>query len=335
VSRPPRETGGVALGPLGLGGAPLGNLYEEIAEGAAVAAVRRAYAAGIRHFDTAPHYGHGLSEHRIGEALRGIPRDSFVLSTKVGRRLSPDPRAPAAQHGFAATLPFVQRWDYSADGARRSLEDSLQRLGMARVDIAYVHDCDAAAHGADAPAAFRAAMEGALPALAGLRRQGVVGAIGLGVNLWQTCRDALAHADIDLFLLAGRYTLLDQSALPELLPLCVARGAGIVVGGPYNSGILATGAVPGATFDYRPAPPAILERVRAIEAACGRHGVPLKAAALQFPLAHPAVVAVIPGARTPAEVDANVALMREPIPAAFWAELRETGLLPREAPTPA
>ena len=331
----PRALGGIALGPLGFGGAPLGNLYAAIDDGAAVAAVRRAWDIGIRHFDTAPHYGHGLSEHRIGEALRGRPRDEFVLSTKVGRLLTPDPDAATTQHGFAGTLPFDQRFDYSADGARRSLEDSLQRLGMARIDVAYVHDCDEHAHGAGAAAAFRAAMEGALPALAALKRQGAVRAIGLGVNMWQTCRDALAHADVDLFLLAGRYTLLDQSALAELLPRCVERGVGIVVGGPYNSGILATGAVAGARYDYQPAGPEILARVRALEALCARHGVRLKAAALQFPLAHPAVVAVIPGARTPAEVDENASLIGEAIPDSFWAELRAARLVPEAAPLPA
>jgi D-threo-aldose 1-dehydrogenase len=331
---PMREIRGLKLGPFGFGGAPLGNLFAPIDEAAAVAAVRRAYDQGLRHFDTAPHYGHGLSEHRIGEALRGRPRDSFVLSTKVGRLLHPDATAPSAQFGFAGTLPFVQRYDYSADGARRSLEFSLHRLGMARIDIAYVHDCDHDAHGADGPRRFREAMEGALPALTRMKAEGVVSAIGLGVNHWETCRDALAHGHIDLFLLAGRYTLLDQSALDELLPLCVARGTGIVVGGPYNSGILATGAKPGATYDYKPATPEILARVAAIETVCARHRVPLRAAALQFPLAHPAVVAVIPGARTPDEVDDNVALMKHPIPADLWAELKSARLLPAAAPTP-
>lgn len=331
---PLRAIGGLPLGPFGFGGAPLGNLFAAIDEGAAVAAVRRAYEAGLRHFDTAPHYGHGLSEHRIGEALRGRSRDSFVLSTKVGRLLFPDAHAPSEQYGFTGTLPFVQRYDYSADGARRSLEFSLHRLGMARVDIAYVHDCDHDAHGADGPRRFREAMDGALPALAQLKREGAIAALGLGVNHWETCRDALAHADIDLFLLAGRYTLLDQSALDELLPMCVARGTGIVVGGPYNSGILASGARPGATYDYKPATPAILARVAAIEAVCARHGVPLRAAALRFPLAHPAVVAVIPGARTPAEVDDNLALMQHPVPADFWAELKAQRLLRADAPTP-
>lgn len=331
---PMREIRGLKLGPFGFGGAPLGNLFAPIDESAAVAAVRRAYDVGLRHFDTAPHYGHGLSEHRIGEALRGRPRDSFVLSTKVGRLLFPDAQAPNEQFGFSGTLPFVQRYDYSGDGARKSLEFSLHRLGMARVDIAYIHDCDHDAHGADGPRRFREAMEGALPALTRLREEGVVSAIGLGVNHWETCRDALAHGHIDLFLLAGRYTLLDQSALDELLPLCVARGTGIVIGGPYNSGILATGAKPGATYNYKPATPEILARVAAIETVCARHRVPLRAAALQFPLAHPAVVAVIPGARTPAEIDDNAALMKHPIPSAFWAGLKAEKLLRADAPTP-
>jgi len=270
----------------------------------------------------------------IASALRGKPRDSFVLSTKVGRLLSPDPSAPSEQHGFTGTMPFVQRPDYSGPGARKSLEFSLHRLGMARVDIAYVHDCDHHAYGADGPLRFREAMEGALPELARMKAEGAISAIGLGVNHWETCRDALRHADIDLFLLAGRYTLLDQSSLDELLPECVRRGTGIVIGGPYNSGILALGAKPGATYDYKPATPAILARVAAIEAVCARHGVPLKAAALQFPLAHPAVVAVIPGARVPTEVDDNAALVKHRIPAAFWAELKSTKLLRTDAPTP-
>jgi D-threo-aldose 1-dehydrogenase len=322
------------LGPLGFGGAPLGNLFAPIAESAAQATVRRAWALGLRYFDTAPHYGNGLSEHRIGHTLREQPRAAFTLSTKVGRLLSPDPAAPATQHGFVGTLPFRQRFDYSHDGALRSLEDSLQRLGLARVDIAFIHDIDSFTHGPDQPRRFREAMEGAYPALEWLRRDGVVTAIGLGVNEWQVCHDALRHGDFDLFLLAGRYTLLDQSALAELLPACLARGARIVIGGPYNSGILATGAVPGARYNYAPAPPEILDRVARIEAVCHRFGIPLRAAALRFPLGHPAVDAVIPGARSPAEIEENVALMATPILAEFWAALQSAGLLAAEAPAP-
>lgn len=324
----------LGLGPLGFGGAPLGNLYAPIDEAEALATLRAAWDLGLRHFDTAPHYGHGLSEHRFGCALRGLPRDSFVLSTKVGRLLWPAADAPSTQHGFVGTLPFVQRFDYSYDGALRSLEDSLQRLGLARVDIVYIHDIDRHTQKDEQPRRFREAMEGAYKALERLRAEGTVKAIGLGVNNWEVCRDALKHGDFDGFLLAGRYTLLDQSALPELLPLCVERAAGIVIGGPYNSGILATGPVSGARYNYAPATPEILARAGRFEAQCRRFDVPLRAAALQFPLGHPAVRAVIPGARSPAEVKENVSLMNAPIPAEFWSALKAEGLLAPEVPTP-
>ena len=230
--------------PLGFGGAPLGNLFAAIAEEAAMKLVRRAFDGGIRYFDTAPHYGNGLSEHRIGAALRALTRDDYVLSTKVGRLLVPDSSAPRDQNGYVDVLPFVQRWDYSREGTLRSVDDSLQRLGLARIDYVFIHDVARDAHGDSQPARFREAMEGAVPALAELKAEGVIEGFGLGVNDWQVCVDALAHADLDLLLLAGRYTLLDQTALPELLPLCVARGTRVVLGGPFNSGILATGTQP-------------------------------------------------------------------------------------------
>ncbi len=324
----------LGLGRIGFGGAPLGNLYAPIDEAEALATVETAWSRGLRHFDTAPHYGHGLSEHRFGQALRGKPRDAFVLSTKVGRLLSPASDAPSTQHGFVGTLPFVQRFDYSHDGVMRSFEDSLQRLGLARVDIVYIHDIDRYSQREEQPQRFREAMEGAYRALERLRAAGVVRAIGLGVNNWEVCRDALKHGDFDGFLLAGRYTLLDQSALPELLPLCVERGAGIVIGGPYNSGILATGPVPGARYNYGPATPEILAKATRLEEQCRRFGVSLRAAALQFPLGHKAVLAVIPGARSPEEVEENIALMGTPIPAEFWSSLRQAGLLSAEVPTP-
>ncbi|MBL8671919.1 MAG: aldo/keto reductase [Alphaproteobacteria bacterium] len=331
-----RRIGTARVGALGFGGAPLGNLYAPVAEDEALAAVRRAHDRGIRAFDTAPHYGNGLSEHRIGQVLRERPRDSFALSTKVGRILTADPAVGTTQHGYVGTLPFRQHFDYSHDGALRSIEDSLQRLGMARVDVAYIHDIDAFTHGAaEQPRRFREAMEGAYRALERLRREGTIKAIGLGVNEVQVCRDALAHGDFDGFLLAGRYTLLDQAALPELLPLCLKRGAHIVLGGPYNSGILATGAVPGARYDYKPASPEMLARVQAIEALCREHGVPLKAAALQFPLGHPAVACVIPGARSPAEVEENLDLLARPIPSTLWSALKAEHLLPADVPVPA
>jgi D-threo-aldose 1-dehydrogenase len=331
VTSAPGRFGALSLGRIGLGTAPLGNLFTIVSEEDAAQSVRRAHALGVRYFDTAPHYGSGLSEHRVGAALRGVERESFVLSTKVGRLLSPDDKAPRDQHGYVGVLRFRQRFDYSYDGAMRSIEDSLQRLGLARIDIAFIHDIDAFTHGAEAqPQRFREAMEGAYPALAELKSAGTIGAVGLGVNESRVCLDALRHGDFDGFLLAGRYTLIDQSAFPELLPACLARGARIILGGPYNSGILARGAVTGATFDYRPANPAILERVRAVSAICDSFGVPLQAAALQFPLRHPAVATVLPGARSAAEVEANLRFAAHPIPADFWRALQDARLLPPE-----
>lgn len=332
----PERFGSVSLGRIGLGTAPLGNLYAPLSDAEAVETVRRALTLGVRYIDTAPHYGNGLAEHRVGEALRGVDCESVVISTKVGRILSADPAAPRGQHGFVDVLPFRQHFDYSHDGALRSIEDSLQRLGMARIDIALIHDIDTFTHGPDAQRQrFREAMEGAYPALARLKAAGVVRAIGLGVNDWQVCLDALAHGDFDGFLLAGRYTLIDQSALTELLPACERRGARIILGGPYNSGILARGPVEGATFNYRPAEPAILERVRAVSDVCARFGVPLQSAALQFPLGHRAVATVLPGARSPAEVEANLRFAAHPIPREFWLALRDAQLLAAEVPLPA
>jgi D-threo-aldose 1-dehydrogenase len=323
---------------LGLGGAPLGNLFAPVTDHAAVTLVLHAHARGIRYFDTAPHYGHGLSEHRMGTALRHIPRDDFVLSSKIGRILTPAPGAPRDQHGFVDVLPFVQRWDYSYDGTLRSIEDSLQRLGLARLDLVFIHDVARDAHGDDQPQRFREAMEGAVPALARLKADGTIAGYGLGVNDGQVCVDALAHADLDVLLLAGRYTLLDQAALPELLPLCVRRNVKLVIGGPFNSGILATGVrSTGARtlyFNYAPATPAIVARVAAIEDVCAGHGVPLKAAALQFPRAHPAVACVLSGARSVAELDENLTLAAQRISGAFWRDLRASGLVPHDAPLP-
>ena len=325
-------------GPLGFGGAPLGNLFSAIADDAASRLVRRAFDRGIRYFDTAPHYGNGLSEHRIGAALRELSRDAYALSTKVGRLLVPDRNAPRDQYGYVGVLPFVQRWDYSREATLRSIDDSLQRLGLARIDYVFIHDVARDAHGDAQPARFREAMEGAVPALARLKAERVIAGFGLGVNDWQVCVDALAHADLDLLLLAGRYTLLDQTALPELLPLCAARGTRIVLGGPFNSGILATGTRSAdgrpAYFDYAPASAEVLDRARAIEAVCAAHRVSLKAAALQFPRAHPAIACVLAGARSTTELDENIALMSEPIPDAFWRDLRAQRLVAEAAPLP-
>lgn len=318
---------------LGLGGAPLGNLYQAVAEIEADRVIAAAWQGGIRYFDTAPLYGSGLSERRMGRALAHRPRDEFVLSTKVGWLIG-------AGDGVRQDGPYVglesgpRQCDYSYDGTLRSLEASLLRLGLDHIDIVYIHDLDTAGHGAALDARYTEAMNGAYRALAKLRDGGVIGAIGLGVNEWQVCDRLLADADPDCFLLAGRYSLLDQSALASFLPACVKRGVGVVIGGAFNSGILATGAVSGARYDYQPASPEIMARTAQLDAVCRRHDVPLAAAALQFPSFHPAVVSVIPGARTAAEMSANLDLFSRTIPPALWQELRDEGLLPAEAPVP-
>ena len=321
---------------LGLGGAPLGNLFERVAVPDAQAVLEAAWAGGCRSFDTAPHYGHGLSERRVGDALRQHADGGFFLSTKVGRLLRADAAAPSAQHGYVDTLPFTQRWDYSAAGVRRSLEDSLQRLGLARVDLLFVHDCDAATHGANADAVRRQVIAETLPALHAMKREGLIRAVGLGVNDVRIVLDVLREAEIDALMLAGRYSLLDHTALPELLPLCEARGVRIAIGGAFNSGLLATGTRAGGAprFDYAVAPAAWLARTAQIEAVCDAHGVPLRAAALQFPLAHPAVDLVMVGARSAAEWQDALAMVGHAIPDAFWRDLRAAGLLPAQAPTP-
>jgi D-threo-aldose 1-dehydrogenase len=315
---------------LGLGGAPLGNLFAKVDEADARAVLDAAWAGGCRSFDTAPHYGNGLSERRIGDALRFHPRADFVLSSKVGRLLSAAPDAARTQHGYRDGLPFAQRWDYGAAAVRRSLEDSLQRLGLARVDVLYVHDCDAATHGAGAPQVLRQVLAETLPALARMKEEGLIRAFGLGVNDVAVVLEVLRHADLDALMLAGRYSLLDHSALPGLLPLCRSRGVHIALGGVFNSGILAGG----TTFNYAPAARPWLERVAHIETICARHAVPLRAAALQFPLAHPAIEIVMLGARHASEWTDAVAMLRHPIAASFWDDLRAAALLPEEAPTP-
>ena len=321
-----------------LGCAPLGNLFHAVDEDEATALVAHAHLHGARYFDTAPHYGNGLSEHRLGVALRHCRRDELLISTKVGRLLAPDPDAPTTQFGYVDTLPFVQRFDYTRDGVLRSLDDSLQRLGMSRVDLVYIHDIDMATHGATFPSRFRDMLDGAIPALAALKAQGTIGGFGLGVNDVQICLDTLHHADLDVILLAGRYTLADQSALAMLLPECVRRGVAVVLGGPFNSGILATGSRPrdGSQpfFNYAPATPAIVERVSGLEDVCRAFAVPLRAAALQFPCAHPAVANVLAGARSRAEYDDRRAMQQHAILDAFWQALRARHLIDAAAPLP-
>ncbi len=318
-------------GPLGFGGAPLGNMFDEVTDEQAEATLAAAWEAGIRHFDTAPDYGPGISEHRFGRALRSRPRDAFVLSTKVGRLLRAD-AGKGGRHGpFVKGLPFRVDHDYSADGARRSIEDSLQRLGMARIDVAYIHDCAEDAHGERWPEVFHTAMRGAAVALTRLREEGVIRAWGLGVNRVEPCMMALERADPDVFLLAGRYSLLDHPALDTLFPRCAERGMHVVVGGPYNSGLIAGG----RTFEYRDAPPDKIAARDRLVAIAGRHGVDLRAAALQFCAAHPVVASVIPGTKSPARVRENVELVNRSIPAVFWEDLKAEGVLPGYAPTPA
>ncbi len=320
---------------LGFGGAVVGNLYTNVAEDQALETVDTAYSEGLRLFDTAPFYGHGLSEHRIGDVLRRYPRESFILSTKVGRLLRPETKVAVDPGVFSAVLPFEPVFDYSFDGAMRSVEDSLQRLGLNRIDVVLIHDIDSFTHGADrVDERFHEAMGGAYRALERLRTEGTVGAIGCGLNEWEACYRCAQAGDFDCFLLAGRYTLLQQESLDPFLKLCEEREIGIIIGGPYNSGILATGPVENATYDYSPATPEILERTRRIQEVCASYQVPLPAAALQFPLGHPAVTTVIPGARSAAEVRQNLHLLNLQIPEDLWLELKHQDLIRKDSPIP-
>ncbi len=332
----PLGRSGLSISCLGLGGAPLGDLYERIPEERALATLETAYAHGIRLFDTAPLYGYGLSEHRFGHVLRRKPRQSYVLSTKVGRYLVPTEPAKIDRGQWTGGLNMQPRYDYSYDGTMRALEQSLQRLGIERIDIALIHDVDVWTHGTEEnfEQRFREAKAGAIRALSELRAAGTVKAIGIGVNEIRPSRRFVTETDIDVVMLAGRYTLLEQEPLDELLPLLQRKGVGILLAGPFNSGILASGPGPRAKYNYRPAPPEILSKVQRIEAVCQRHAVPLAAAAIQFPLGHPVVAAIVPGAVRPEEVKSNIALMATKIPGDLWAELKHEGLLRADAPVP-
>ena len=316
-------------GPLGFGGAPLGNMFDVGDEETAEAALVAAWSSGVRYFDTAPHYGSGLSEHRFGTVLRRHPRDGFTLSTKVGRLLRPDSSRPE-NPPFIEGLPFRVEPDYSYDATMRSIEDSLQRLGLARIDVAFVHDL-AADHLGDAwEEQFEVARNGAFRALTELRQQGAIRGWGLGVNLTEPCIRALERSDPDVFLLAGRYSLLNQPALERLFPMCAERGVHVVVGGPYNSGLLAGG----RTFEYQEASPEMVARRDRIASVCDRHGADIRSVALQFCAAHPVVAAVIPGAKRPEKVEENARLMVAAVPSAVWGELKHEQLIPAAAPTP-
>lgn len=314
---------------LGFGGATIGGGMAALTDDDGREAVRRAYDAGIRYFDTAPFYGSGRSEHLVGDELR--PRGGWRLSSKVGRRLRPVVASGAEADLRTTPFPFEPWYDYSYDGAMRSYEDSLQRLGLSHIDILYIHDIDTATHGAETqPKMHRAAMEGAYKALAELRRNGDIKAIGIGVNDAHPISDALDHGDWDVFLLAGRYTLLEQDPIADLLPAVAKHGASIVVGAPFNSGIL----VGRNLWNYAPAPAEVMARAEAIARVCEAHGIPLAAAALQFPLAHPVVASIIPGPRSAAELSQILEWFSLDIPASLWSDLKGENLLLADAPVP-
>jgi len=318
----------------GYGAAQVGNFFRTMSDADSDEMFQAAWDAGIRYFDTAPFYGHGLSEFRTGHSLRWKDRDSYVLSSKVGRLLTPARRADISFSPWVDAAPFKVHYDYSYDGTLRSFEDSLQRIGLERMDICLIHDVDVFTLGKDQPELFRQAMDGAWRALESLRSQKVVKAIGVGVNEWQVCHEALKQRDFDCFLLAGRYTLLEQDALDEFLPLCQTRGTAVVVGGGFNSGILATGAKSGARYNYATAPEHMMRRVRELEKVCEEFAVPLPAAALQFVVAHPAIPTFISGTSTAAQLKQNLAWFSYPIPTPFWGALKERRLLREDAPTP-
>ena len=330
--------GGINFTELGFGSAPIGNLYRTVTEVEAQSALEAAWAGDVRYFDTAPLYGLGLSETRLNHFLRGKNRNDYVLSTKVGRLLQvcpPDQRTAIGK--FFDTPTRREVYDYSRDGVMRSVEFSLERLGIDRIDILYVHDLDVFTHGSKANSDARINeffSTGGYDAMIALRDQGVIKAIGGGVNEWEVCQTLTERGDFDLFLLAGRYTLLEQEALQSFLPLCQKRGIGIALGGPYNSGILARRPTAGAQYNYSDAPKSVIDRAIRIDDICTRHGVKMIEAALQFPLLHQSVMSVIPGGQSAAEVASNRKILDVKIPPALWSELKSSGLMREDAPTP-
>lgn len=319
--------GGLTLTELSFGAAQIGNLFTAMTDQDAAGAVDAAWSAGVRYFDTAPHYGLGLSERRLGAALERRPRDEFVVSTKVGRLLVPDPEGASGRDTEGFDVPAASRRvrDYSRDGVLRSLEDSQARLGLSRVDIAFVHDPDD--H-------YRQALDGAFPALEHLRREGAIVSYGAGMNQSAMLADFVRHTDLDIVMLAGRYTLLEQGALDDLLPLCLERHVSVIAAGVFNSGLLANDRpLPGTRYNYQAAPAALLDRASQIAGVCERFGTTLPAAAAQFPLAHPAVASVCLGMRSREQVCRNVALLDAPVPVELWSALKAEGLLREDAPT--
>lgn len=319
---------------LGFGAAPLGNLYRPLTDANAHALLDAAWGAGFRYFDTAPLYGFGLSEQRLGAFFASKPRDNFIVSTKVGRVLVPNEGWHEQRDYFIDAPAYEPVFDYSYDGIMRSFEASLKRLGLDRIDVLLMHDIGEKTHGTAHDAQFRIAMEGGYRAMDELRRAGSVGSIGIGANEWQVCDLAMDRGDWDCFLLAGRYTLLEQGALVPFLERCMRESKRVIIGGAFNSGILATGAIDGARFDYGAAPADVVARVQALDAICRAHRVPLAAAALQFPLAHPAVSTVLPGFGSQSELNEILQWTAAAIPPAFWQDLKNSGLINENAPVP-
>jgi D-threo-aldose 1-dehydrogenase len=329
-SRPLPSTG-LRLSTLGVGAAALAGLYDAVDASTAAATLQTAWDQGLRFLDTAPFYGYTRSEGRVGAFLAGRPRDGYVLSTKVGRLMVPDDAVRPGTDGWADPLPFRPVFDYSHDGVMRSFESSLTRLGVQRIDLLLVHDIGRATHGPRHEFHWQALTQGGgFKALEALRSQGLVRAIGLGVNEWQVADEALAAAPLDCVLLAGRYTLLEQGALP-FMDRCAAQGVGVIIGGPFNSGLLAGQ----ARYNYGSVPHDVQERARALAETCAEFRAPLEAAALRFPLAHPAVVSVLAGMRSPQQVLANANWMRRALPDDLWTALRSRGLIHADAPLPA
>ena len=321
----------------GFGTAPFSGFRDTIPEDVALATIQAAWDGGVRMFDTSPYYGYGRAELRLGTVLRDKPRDEYVLSTKIGRVMHPLGRTGTPPEGWrTGGLRFVPEFDYSYDGVHRSLEQSMLRLGIDVIDIVFIHDVDFwTTQDRDVlETRFKQAMEGAHKALVELRAAGVIKAFGVGLNEADTSARFVRAGDFDCVLLAGRYTLLEQGALSDFLPLCEQKGVGVILGGPLNSGILATGAREGARYNYVAPPEAVVEKVNRLSAVCARHGVELPAAALQFPLGHPAITGIIPGAMNAGEVTGNMALFRKQLPPALWADLRQEGLLDPAAPLP-
>lgn len=329
------DNGGLKFTELGFGTAPLGNLYKSISDDDAHQTLNLAWDSGLRYFDTAPLYGLGLSETRLNRFLRGKKREDYVISSKIGRLLKVCSAGDRDGIGKWFEVPDrKQQFDYSYDGVMRSIEFSLERLGLSRLDIIYAHDLCIFTHGSKQASDERINElfdSGGYDAMLALRDQGVVSAIGAGVNEWEVCQTLAERGDFDLFLLAGRYTLLEQDALTSFLPLCEARNIGIITGGPYNSGILASGAVPGAFYNYDPAPEAIMAKVKKIEKVCSEFEVPLKTAALKFPLLHPTHLSVIPGGQSVLEMQSNLESINFEIPVELWKALKEANLLHKDA----